>query len=199
LFAENSNNLSSSIFPTSISFDPITFIQFLLPDDNIDIKNMWLAMELNGKTTNEREFGLGVILRRDRIGLTARHRSFSNKEQLSGFFWGLFGLLEWRRMFWYYNENYEMGVGWTFPLGGHDNSYHSIGITGGIEAGFRIRRNDFGITPFFGMGIPLFYCFGNLPPQSNMQEFYASNILLRAVNVGIRLDFFTPTHRRHSK
>jgi len=41
-----------------------------------------------------------------------------------------------------------------------------------------------------GLGIPLFYCFGNLPPEKYMQEFYMTNAIIRAVNIGIKLDFF---------
>jgi hypothetical protein len=180
----------------SISFDPLTFIGiFFIPDNGesqfVDLRNLWLAVDINWETEKQREMGLGLFLRGDRVAITTKYRMFHNKETQSGFFWGLYGLIEWRRLYWYYDKNSEITIGWTFPFVGHDNVYHSIGITGGIDIGFRIRSNSFGITPYLGLGIPLFYCFGDLPPEKNTQEFNIMNITLRAINIGLRLDFFT--------
>jgi hypothetical protein len=174
----------------SISFDPLTFIGLLIaPDESeIDFRNMWFGMDFNWETENQKETGFGIILQANRIAIKTQYRSFYNKERQSGFFWGLYGLIEWRNMRWYY-ENNNLAIVWTYPSI-DKSSYHSIGITGGFDIGFRFRISDIGITPYMGLGIPLFYCFGNLPPENYMQEFYMTNAIIRAVNIGIKLDFF---------
>jgi len=177
---------------TSVSFDPFTFIGLLLSpnESEVDFKNMWFAMDFNWETEKQKEMGIGIILRVNRVAIKTQYRSFYNKERQSGFFWGLYGLIEWRKMYWY-NENNDLIIGWTFPFIDNDNTYHSIGITGGFDIGFRFRISDIGITPYIGLGIPLFFCFGNLPPEKYRQEFYINNITFRAINIGIRLDLFS--------
>lgn len=174
----------------SVSLDTITFIAMLIfSDSNMIFQSMWFNLEINWATANQRELGFGIALRRDRVALTANYRSFFNKERQSGFFWGYYGLVEWRKMYWFYNENSDMVLSTTFPDAGHENAYHSIGATAGVNIGFRIRGNNFGITPFLGAGVPLFYCFGNVPSQ-NFWKFYLDNMLIRSVNIGLRVNFF---------
>jgi hypothetical protein len=191
--------LSNAIFAQNfaISFDPITFVGMLLSPNNgngeqqsSDIRNMWLGVELNMETTGKRELGFGVFLRADRVALRTQYRSFFNKERQSGFFWGLYGQVEWRKMFWIYDENNELSVGWSFPFEGNDNVYHSIGITGGVDIGFRIRGGSLGITPYIGVGLPLYYCFGDLPPEKDREYFNLQNTTFRAIDIGIRIDLF---------
>jgi hypothetical protein len=74
-------------------------------------------------------------------------------------------------MYWRYDEDNEFAIGWNFPFIG-DNIFHSIGITGGVDIGFRIRGEKIGVTPFVGLGIPLFYCFGDLPPQKDKEQLH---------------------------
>jgi hypothetical protein len=183
----------------SISVDPITFVGLLLsPKDEhrkqqpVDIRNMWVCIELNMETNKKRELGFGLFLRADRAALRTNYRFFFNKKQQSGFFWGLYGHIEWRQMYWIYDENNDFVIGWNFPLVGHDNVFHSIGITGGIDIGFRIRGKTVGFTPYIGVGIPLFYCFGDLPPEKDKKLFLFQNITFRAIDIGVRLDFFLP-------
>jgi hypothetical protein len=182
----------------SISFDPLTivglFTGLAFPTDaesgEIDFRNMWFAADINWEAESQKELGMGIFLRGDRIAFTRLYRSFYNKERQSGFFWGLYGLVEWRRMHWFIDEDSDIIIGWAFPFDGRDNIYHSIGITGGFDIGFRYRKNNLGITPFLGVGIPLFFCFGDLPPKSYTKEFYLTNLAIRAIHIGIRLDFF---------
>jgi len=185
LMAQNSYNNKS------ISFDPLTFIGLFLSHDEsqLDFRNMWFAMDFNWETEKQKEMGIGIILKANRVAVKTQYRSFHNKENLSGFFWGLYGFIEWRKMNWY-NENNDLIIGWTFPFVDNDNTYHSIGITGGFDIGYRFRFDNIGITPYIGLGIPLFYCFGNLPPEKYKQEFYLNNIALRVINIGIKLDIF---------
>jgi hypothetical protein len=92
-------------------------------------------------------------------------------------------------MFWIYDENDALVVGWNFPFVGNDNVYHSIGATGGFDIGFRIRGKTVGVTPYIGLGLPLYYCLGNLP-QNDKETFDFANITLRAIDIGLRIDFF---------
>jgi hypothetical protein len=190
-----SNSVCAQNF--SLSVDPITFFGLLLSpkDENgeqqsTDIRNMWLCIELNMETINKKEWGVGIFARADRVALRTHYRSFFNKEKQSGFFWGLYGHVEWRRMYWIYDENNEIGIGWNFPFVGNDNVYHSIGLTGGVDIGFRIRGKTVGITPYIGLGIPWFFCFGALPPQKDKDLFYNKNITFRTLDAGLRIDFF---------
>ncbi|MDR0568500.1 MAG: hypothetical protein LBG87_04775 [Spirochaetaceae bacterium] len=182
---------------TSLSVDPITFFGLLLsPKDEYgdqqpaDIKNMWLSVALNWETKKKKEVGFGVFIRADKVALRTQYRSFFNKERQSGFFWGLYGHIEWRKMYWIYDENNALGIGWNFPFVGHDNVFHSVGITGGFDVGFRLRGEKFGITPYIGVGIPLFYCFGDLPPEKDKTDFIFQNVFFRAIDIGVRFDFF---------
>jgi len=188
LMAQELNNQKN----VSISFDPLTFFVLLIAPDQseINFRNMWFAMDFNWETEKQKEMGIGIILQENRIALKTQYRSFYNKERQSGFFWGLYGLVEWRRMYWY-NENNNIGIGWTVPYIYNENTYHSIGITGGFDIGFRFRIIDIGITPYIGLGLPLFYCFNNLPSENYKQEFYINNAVIRAINIGIKLDFFS--------
>jgi hypothetical protein len=182
---------------SALSLDPITFIGLLSSpkDENgeqqsPDMRNMWLCFELNMETKSRKELGFGIFARADRFALRTQYRSFFNKERLSGFFWGLYGHIEWRKMYWIYDENSEITIGWNFPFEGNDNVFHSIGITGGIDIGFRIRGENVGVTPYIGLGIPLFYCFGDLPPEKDSEAFNFQNTTFRAIDIGVRIDFF---------
>ncbi|MDR3122616.1 MAG: hypothetical protein LBU16_02420 [Treponema sp.] len=190
--------LSSSVFAQdfSLSIDPLTFMGLMLsPKDekgeeqSVDIRNMWLCMELNFYTRSKRELGFGIFARADKFALRTQYRSFFNKERQSGFFWGLYGQLEWRRMYWIYNENDDLTIGWNFPFVGNDNVYHSIGATGGFDIGFRIRGDHVGVTPYIGVGAPLYYYFGDLP-RKDKDFFSFANALVRSIDIGIRVDLF---------
>ena len=193
LYAQNLRN-------SSISFDPFSLLGTILffaslPNENeeprqIDFNNIWLGIDANWETKTQKEMGLGIFLGTHKIALRTQYRSFYNKEKQSGFFWGLYGLIEWRKMFWMYDNDNELTVGWGYPFIESDNVYYSLGIAGGGNVGFRFRKNNFGITPYIGLGMPLFYCFGSFPPKHDMKEFDFMNIIFRAIDVGIKLDFF---------
>jgi hypothetical protein len=188
IFAQNS----------SLSVDPVTLVGFFFwaasPQDqdgeekSSDIRNLWLCFEANMERNN-RELGFGIFARGDRVALRTNYRFFMNKERQSGFFWGLYGHIEWRRMYWIYDKDNTITIGWSFPFSG-DAVFHSIGATGGVDVGFRIRGINLGLTPFIGLGIPLFFCFGDLPPERDRKDFYLQNIAFRAFDIGIRIDFF---------
>lgn len=176
----------------SVSVDPLTLLG-LLPareTSGMDIRNMWLCATLNFQTRSQKELGFGVFARADRVALHTHYRSFQNEERLSGFFWGIYGRIEWRQMYWYYNETADLSFGWSFPFRSGGIVYNSAGITAGADIGFRIRINNVGITPYAGVGIPLFLCFGVFPEGEDRRRFRAINALFRAIDVGIRLDFF---------
>jgi len=181
---------------SSISFDPLSLIGLLWffstneeGVHQIDPDNAWFGMDINWETEKQKEMSVGFFLGTHRVALKTQYRSFYNKENQSGFFWGLYGLIEWRRMNWYYDEDNELSI--NLFGSGEDNVYHSIGITGGFNVGFRFRFSNFGITPYVGLGIPLFYCFGGLPPEDNIKDFYFANAVLRTIFIGINIDFFS--------
>jgi hypothetical protein len=188
--ADTPGNRSSSLDPFSF----VGLIVFFIPTDDVtegvNFNNLWFTVEWNWESANQREMGVGITLRGDRVALTSTYRFFHNRETQSGFFWGPFALLEWRRMYWFYDEDDHITIGWSLPFRADGNTFHSVGITAGIDIGYRFRRNNFGVTAFIGLGVPLFYPFGNLPPQDDFQGFYLANMMLRSLRAGLRLNFF---------
>jgi hypothetical protein len=180
----------------SLSVDPLTFFQMLLSplngeNEDSNIRNMWLSVDLSWETAKQKELGFGLFIRGDKAALSTTYRSFFNKERQSGIFWGLFGLIEWRQMYWYdYYESPGIIIGWSLPFDHTDNVYHSLGITAGFDIGFRLRIKNFGITPYIGLGFPLFFYWGDLPSKSMMPEFNFQNATARALSIGLKLDFF---------
>jgi hypothetical protein len=190
LFAQDLRN-------TSISLDPLTLIGILLTvgsedeeSGEMDFNNMWFGMDINWETEKQKEAGFGIFLAGHRVSLKTQYRTYYNKERLCGVFWGLYGLIEWRRMSWYYDDDNELNINLSFPFAGGDNVYHSLGITGGADVGYRYRKNSFGVTPYIGLGIPLFFYLGSLPRKSYSKEFNLMNIALRAIHIGLNVDFF---------
>jgi len=191
LFAQDSRNVS-------FSFDPLTLIGILLTASSydeesgeIDFSNMWFGMDVNWETERQKEMGAGIFIASHKVFLKTQYRTYYNRERQSGLFWGLYGLIEWRRMSWCYDSDNELTINWSFPFSGGDNVYHSLGITGGIDAGYRYRsKNDWGVTPYIGLGIPLFFCFGRLPRKDNTMDFYLMNMVIRAIHIGIKIDLF---------
>ena len=199
------NLLADELWHRSISFDPIgvaRFFHFLvfLPGDltgeeGLNLDNVGLTVESNWKTVHRHQMGIGFILSSNRIALTSTYRFFRDRETQSGFFWGPFALLEWRRMYWYYDVAGQITVD-TAPYGLLGTPFNSIGLTFGADVGFRFRISNFSITAFGGMGIPLFLAFGELLPEGpEFQEFYMANILPRGLRFGVRLDFYHPRFR----
>jgi hypothetical protein len=182
----------------TLSVDLLTFVSMILPNPSEkngapppsqDLSSLWICVDLSGTTDAGRELGFGFFLRADRVALRSQYRFFSNPDSQSGFFWGLFGYVEWRKLHWGYDDNNELAVGWSYPFDG-DNVFHSVGLAAGVDAGFRIRIGSIGITPFIGVGLPLFYCFGTLPPDNDRTVFWIQNAVIRAVDIGLRIDFF---------
>jgi hypothetical protein len=182
---------------TSASFDPITLLLFILPSgdsnsneqESKDIRNIWLCIETNWELQNKTELGVGIFWRGDRFALRTQWRSYFNKQRQSGAFIGLYGHAEWRKMYWLYDKDGAMTIGWSFPFSGEDNVYHSLGLTVGFDVGFRARIDNLGITPFIGLGLPLFFCFGDLP-TNDRSEFDLQNRTFRAIDIGLRIDLF---------
>jgi hypothetical protein len=181
----------------SLSFDPLTFLGLLFSsvDENdeeqpSDIRNLWLCVEVNWETSGKREAGVGITLRGDRFAVRTQWRNFFNRERQSGFFIGLYGIVEYRKMFWFLDAGDEITTGWNFPFIGNDNVYHSVGLSAGFDIGFRIRGESIGLTPYIGLGLPLFYCFGDLPPDKYREDFDAQNTAIRVLDIGLRVDLF---------
>jgi hypothetical protein len=177
----------------SISLDPLTLLGSLFnsSEEGIDIRYMWLCLDFNFETDNNKEIGLGLFIRADKFALRGQYRNYFNKENQSGFFTGFYGTIEYRRMHWLLDNNNALAVGWDYPFKNNNNVYHSIGLSAGVDLGFRFRIGDVGITPYLGFGVPLYIPFGNLPSEPYKKDFIFQNIFFRAIDIGLRLDFFT--------
>jgi hypothetical protein len=181
----------------SLSFDPLTLLGLFLSsvddDDDeeksVDIRNLWLCAEANWETNNKKELGFGLFWRGDRFTFRTQWRNYFNHDRQSGFFAGLYGTAEYRKMFWTLNESNEVDIGWNYPFVS-DTVYHSVGLSVGFDIGFRIRGKTVGLTPYIGLGFPLFYCFGDLPPDKYREDFDSKNLTLRSIDIGLRIDFF---------
>ena len=97
-------------------------------------------MEVNWETNSKKEVGAGVFLCGDKIALRGQWRNYFNKERQSGFFAGLYGTIEYRKMFWFFDEHNELGIGWSFPFVG-DNVYHSLGLSAGFDIGLCVLES----------------------------------------------------------
>jgi hypothetical protein len=182
----------------SVSFDPLTFIGMLLlpsSDQNReelatgDIRNLWICVEANWELKNRTEMGAGLFIRGDRFAIRSQWRTYFNKERQSGAFIGLYGVFEYRKMYWLYEKDGGVSIGFDFPFSGENNVYHSLGLTAGFDVGFRLRIGNVGITPFIGLGYPLFFCWGDLPSRGR-SEFDSQNAAFRSIDIGLRIDFF---------
>jgi hypothetical protein len=77
-----------------------------------------------------------------------------------------------------------------FGSGVEGTVFHSAGLTGGADIGFRLRGERWGATFFAGAGYPLFWCFGDLPEKEDLDQFYLLNAILRAFELGFKIDFY---------
>jgi hypothetical protein len=146
-------------------------------------------MEFNFETNSGQELGVGFFARADKFALRGQYRFFWGRDNMNGLFAGLFLQAEWRKMYWFYNEDNLLTIGWSYPFNG-DNVFHSIGGTAGLDIGFRLRFEDVGITPYLGFGYPLYILFGDMPPAKDTEDFRLQNIIFRGLDIGLRIDFF---------
>lgn len=153
-----------------------------------DIRNMWLTMDFSWLTRGGHEAGAGFTVSFSRVTLNGHYRFFSNNERQSGFFWGAFGSAGWQQMYWLINkDDGELFVGPYFPFKGQ-NVFSIVGVTVGMDIGYRIRNDRFGITLFAGGGLPLFYAVPPGPEEDYTVEFMSELLILRAIHIGIRID-----------
>jgi hypothetical protein len=74
-------------------------------------------------------------------------------------------------------------------------STDSVGLTAGVDAGFRLRGKNLGATFYLGLGTPLFFAFDSEPPGNDKENFLLQNALLRAIDIGMRIDIFNQKTR----
>jgi hypothetical protein len=180
----------------SLSVDPFTFVRMLLPSTQevngekveSDPRNLWLCFELNFPALGA-EMGAGLLARFDHIALRVQYRSYWNNERQSGIFWGLYTVAEWRKLYWFYGDDNALLIGWDYPFITEKDTYDSMGLTAGVNIGFRIRGETFGVSLYGGMGFPLYFMWGTSPPDADSTNFREQNFWIRAMDFGLRLDF----------
>lgn len=177
----------------SVSFSPLTLlgILFSYPDNDDIRKNIWVEAEVNFLTDNGKEHGLGFFARSYCYGMRYSYRKYS-KDDHSGFLYGLYVRAEYQEAGWSYLEDGEIGINYSLIGNGITGTvYKTAGLTAGGDIGVRFRGEQWGATFFIGIGVPAFFWFGDLPREVDVKDFYLKNALLKMVDAGIRIDFYT--------
>jgi hypothetical protein len=178
-----------------LSFSPVTFIEVILTsmeaDRNHEIgpeEYIWLGIDFNFDSDGK-ENSIGLYIHPNYFGLRAQRRTFSGDHR--GFFYGLYGILEYRKMYWGYNDKNDIEIQTFWGNERGDNPYHSIGATIGGDIGVRFGGKNMRCTIYTGLGLPLFYCFGDTPVSGGeMLSFYGLNTVSRIIDIGVKIDLF---------
>jgi len=168
-----------------VSISPLTIIGSLGAKGEM----FWIGFDVSVGFPDKTELGIGLyIVTPVYFGIKAYRRVYFN-ERHSGFFHGFYIVAEYRKMYWgYRGSQFEIAL---FPdpnLSG--TAYHTVAIVPGYEIGLRFKiTDDFGITLFFGYGIPLHYNFdaGGVP-KNESSTFFWMNMFLRGINIGLRIE-----------
>jgi hypothetical protein len=177
----------------SVSLSPLSAIGLILSDKQggQPLEYLWLEFDINYLADNNVERSAGAIIQPNFYALRYQQRKFSRDDH-TGFLYGFYGRIEYRKMIWAYKDNDDIEVSLTWlGKGAVTFPFHSIGATFGGDVGFRLRGQRFGATFYAGAGLPLFYIFGSqLPPHDKLASLYLSSALYRALNLGIKFDFY---------
>jgi hypothetical protein len=177
----------------SLSVSPITLTGLVMtPSETSNpIDFLWFGIDYNSQFTAHKETSFGLYMRGlNYAAFRAQWRTYSN-ENHSGFFYGLYGALEYRKLYWGYTESGDMIVQSFIGNEIGDNLYHGAGLNLGGDAGFRIRGKRMGVTLYASAGVPLLYYFGStLPGQDELGDFYLLNVLPKALSVGLKIDLY---------
>lgn len=178
--------------PDSMSMSPITLLILTEMEEDAPPDFVWLSFSFNYQLEDRKEIGIGATIIPGYFDIKAQGRKYNN-ENHSGFFYGPFALLEYRKCFWEKDSDSSYRISPDlFDSGRGMNQFHSVGLRLGMDAGFRIHMEQMAVTPYIGVAIPLFYCFdgqGSTEIKENWQQFYLDNLLIRAVDFGINIDF----------
>ncbi|MDR0539631.1 MAG: hypothetical protein LBG74_03905 [Spirochaetaceae bacterium] len=179
-----------------VSVSPLTLLGAVLSSEYTPTDNprdyIWISADLNFLLDDSRERSIGIVLQPNCYGLRYHQRKYTNDNH-SGFLYGLFATLDYRVMGWKYNDQDGLTVSYAFI--GNTNTtegmiFHTIGATIGANTGFRLRGERWGATFYVGAGVPLIYCFGDLPRKQNSWDLYFGSALNRAFELGLKIDFY---------
>jgi len=176
----------------TLSMSPITLLLFTAAEEDEPSDFIWLSLMLNFQLPDRKEIGFGTTIIPGYIDFRMQHRKYQRDDH-SGFFYGPFALVEYRKLYWEKDSNSNYVISPPF-FGLEDNGqvYHSIGARLGMDVGYRFRTEIATISPYIGVALPVFYCFdtqGSTEIKENWQQFYWDNLPIRAVNFGIMIDF----------
>jgi hypothetical protein len=175
----------------SVSISPLSALDMALSNrgGGQPLEYLWLEFDINYLADDNLERSVGAIIQPNFYALRYQQRQFSRDDH-TGFLYGIFGRIEYREMIWEPNGNDGVYVSTTWFKDGGGTIFRSIGAIFGGDVGFRLRGERFGATFYAGAGLPLFYCFGNLPPDDKLTSLYLSSALIKALNLGIKFDFY---------
>jgi hypothetical protein len=174
----------------SVSVSPLSALDMALNRDGQPLEYLRLEFDINYLADNNVERSVGAIIKFTYPNLYAlryQQRKFSGDNH-TGFLHGFYGRIEYREMNWGYDDG-KVEVSTSWFSNGTGTMFRSIGATFGGDVGFRLRGERFGATFYAGAGLPLFYCFGDIP-KDQLASFYLSSALIRVLNLGIKLDFY---------
>jgi hypothetical protein len=175
----------------SVSISPLTLLEMLVvgaiggeQDEQGRLALSGLDVDFNLLLDDNKEQSIGMYLMSGFYGLRYQFRSYAGEDH-AGFLYGMFAKLEYRIMEWSLNDG-----DWLFGGGRGGAVFHSAGLTAGADIGFRLRGERWGATFFAGAGLPLFYCFGDLPEKEDRDQFYLLNALMWAFELGFKIDIY---------
>jgi hypothetical protein len=177
----------------SVSISPLMVFQALATPGEEVTDAFELIADCNFEGDNG-ENSLGMVITGYQVGFRGQMRRFVHGDY--GFFAGLWGQAEFRQMYWKYDDaETKEGLSlttyfWTSGGGEGEHKYSSVGATLGGHVGYRLKFHPVGVTAYVGLGFPLFYCFGSLPEDNDTDKFYLMNGIIRAVDLGLKIDLF---------
>lgn len=176
----------------TLSMSPITFLLFAAAEDGEPIDFVWLSAMLNYQLPDRKEVGFGTTIIPGYIDFRVQRRKYQRDDH-SGFFYGPFALVEYRKLYWEENSNSGYNIfPFLFNIYESGQVFHSLGARIGMDVGYRFRTEVATISPYIGVALPVFYCFdthGSTEIKENWQQFYWDNVPIRAVDFGIMIDF----------
>lgn len=170
-------SLSFSISPST----PLLMLPFEAEEGN---PNPFLLVGISvnlGRGNVEHDWFLSLYPSEYSFGYERRFFPSSKKQ---GFFYGFFASIDYRKF-----KLLENGILIDLFIFPTENNFSTLGLRFGPEIGFRIKINDFGITPKFGIGIPLYHPFGLKNISDDFWRDYLLTVATSSIFVGIKIDF----------
>ena len=166
----------------SVSMSPITFLSALPVTDEEGNPAVFVGLSLNfGSKNFEHDWFISLYPAVYSFGY--EQRVFFNSEK-KGFLYGCFASIDYRK---FYLQPDGIKIEMTEIV--DEEYFNTFGLRVGYEMGFRIRLDDFGITPKFGIGIPLYYPIGLEKISNDFVRDYFLTLVSGSIFIGLKFDF----------